>query len=298
MPSPPTPSTSDSPLPHLSHAAASQAQSAGAPVDHAPVGISLIAPAHNEQENIQALVDQAEKALKATGLTFEFLIVDDGSTDQTRAAVAALIPSRPWLRCITMLDTPSGKGNGQSAAFHAGIRASRGTLIATIDADLQNDPEDLVKMLDLLRSSGADMVQGDRSHARKDNFVRRVSSWVGRFFRALVLKDVVRDTGCSLRVMKRDPALRLPLEFKGMHRFIPVSFSLMGYHVTQMPVNHRPRVAGTSKYGMGILQRAIPGLIDLFAVRWMASRRRPVRSMPVGGQSSESPQTRASEGPR
>lgn len=291
MPSPAAPTAIDPAAANLG----GSAQSSEPPY---AVGISLIAPAHNEQENIQALVDQAQKALKATGLSFEFLIVDDGSTDQTRASVAALIPTRPWLRCITMLDTPAGKGNGQSAAFHAGIRASRGALIATIDADLQNDPEDLVKMLDLLRSSGADMVQGDRSHARKDNLIRRVSSWVGRFFRALVLKDVVRDTGCSLRVMKREPALRLPLEFKGMHRFIPVSFSLMGYTVTQMPVNHRARVAGTSKYGMGILQRALPGLIDLFAVRWMASRRRPVRSMPVGTQSSESPQTRAQERPR
>lgn len=250
------------------------------------VDLSLIAPAHNEQENVAPLVEQVFSALgKAgaaggAGLTFEFIIVDDGSSDNTRAEVQKLMSSRPWLRLVVMLDTPKGpppKGNGQSAAFHAGIRAARGRLIATIDADLQNDPHDLPAMVKLLNERNADMVQGDRSHARKDNFIRRFSSRVGRFFRRLILKDVVRDTGCSLRVMKREGALRLALEFRGMHRFIPVSFALMGYKVEQMPVTHRPRVAGTSKYGMGIMQRALPGLIDCFAVRWMASRRRPVR---------------------
>lgn len=245
------------------------------------VALSLIAPAHNEEENVQGLVEEAARALAATGLTHEMIIVDDGSTDATRARIAALMVGRPWLRCIAMSQTPPGKGNGQSAAFHAGIRAARGGLIATIDADLQNDPMDLVPMLTLMRSANADMVQGDRSKARRDNFIRRFSSGVGRFFRSLLLHDAVRDTGCSLRVMKREPALRLALEFRGMHRFIPVSFTLMGYKVEQIPVNHRPRHAGTSKYGMGIAQRAIPGLIDLFAVRWMASRRRPVTASPV-----------------
>ncbi len=249
----------------------------------APAGrsISLIAPAHNEQDNVEQLVEQCHRALVATGLAFELIIVDDGSTDRTRDRIAQLLGTRPWLRCICMTATPPGTGNGQSAAFHAGIRAATGDLIATIDADLQNDPADLVPMLELMRSTGADMVQGDRSRSRKDNFIRKVSSKVGRLFRAAVLKDVVRDTGCSLRVMKRNAALRLPLEFRGMHRFIPVSFALMGYRVEQIDVGHRPRTAGTSKYGMGVLSRALPGLIDLLAVRWMASRRRPVSTMEV-----------------
>jgi glycosyltransferase involved in cell wall biosynthesis len=218
----------------------------------------------------------------AEPLAFEFVIVDDGSVDATRERVEALIPGRPWLRCIRMSQTPKGKGNGQSAAFYAGFRAARGRLIATLDADLQNDPADLPAMLELLKRSGADMVQGDRSHARKDNAIRKITSWVGRFFRGLILADAVRDTGCSLRVFKREIALKLPLEFRGMHRFIPVTAVKLGYHVVEMRVNHRPRTAGETKYGFGITQRAIPGLIDCFAVRWMANRRRPTAAVEVG----------------
>lgn len=244
--------------------------------------ISLVAPAHNEEENVERLVEEAGKALAALGGGgYEFVIVDDGSTDTTRAKIVALMASRPWLRCVAMMNTPPGKGNGQSAAFHAGFRAARGRWIATLDADLQNDPADLVQMMELLRREKADMVQGDRSHARKDNAVRRVGSIVGRKFRLWLLGDTIRDTGCSLRVMRREIALALPLEFKGIHRFIPISARHLGYKVVEMKVNHRPRVAGETKYGMGITKRAIPGLMDLFAVRWMRSRRRPVASVEV-----------------
>src|SRR5690606_35686533 len=138
--------------------------------------------------------------------------------------------------------------------------------VATLDADLQNDPADLNAMLELMRRENADMVQGDRSHARRDNAVRRVGSIVGRKFRLWLLGDTIRDTGCSLRVMKREIALALPLEFKGIHRFIPVTARHLGYKVVEMRVNHRPRVAGETKYGMGIVKRALPGLQDLFAV--------------------------------
>jgi glycosyltransferase involved in cell wall biosynthesis len=248
-----------------------------------PIELSLIAPAHDEQENIPELVRQAHEALNKCQVPFEFIIVDDGSTDRTRAIVASMLPSRPWLRCVAMSKTPPGKGNGQSAAFFAGVRAARGRLIATIDADLQNDPGDLPAMLKLLREKNADMVQGDRSHARKDNFVRKITSAIGRFFRRMILADVVRDTGCSLRVMKREIADQLPLQFKGVHRFIPFSAHSMGYKVVEMNVTHRPRVAGETKYGFGIWQRALPGLIDCFAMRWMHKRRRNVESVEVAG---------------
>lgn len=249
-----------------------------------PIELSLLAPAHNEQDNVDRLVEEAGNALvAATGPgRYEFVIVDDGSTDQTRARVAALMPTRPWLRCVTMTKTPPGKGNGQSAAFHAGVRACRGRLIATLDADLQNDPADLKAMLELMKSSGADLVQGDRSHARADNAIRKITSRIGRLFRGLILADAVRDTGCSLRVMKREIALQLPLQFKGMHRFIPVTAVHLGYKVVEMPVHHRPRIAGETKYGFGIWQRALPGLIDCFAVRWMSKRRRPTESIEIG----------------
>lgn len=249
-----------------------------------------MAPAHNEQDNVAALADEIARALGQIDGSFEFILVDDGSTDLTAKNALALIANRPWMRLVSMRDTPPGKGNGQSAAFHAGFRAARGRLIATLDADLQNDPADLPAMIGILRQTQADMVQGDRSHARKDNAVRRIGSIVGRLFRRMILGDSVRDTGCSLRVMRREVALRLPLEFRGMHRFIPVSAARMGYSVVEHSVNHRPRHAGTTKYGFGIAQRALPGLIDCFAVRWMAGRRRSVeateKSWPMGTPSS------------
>lgn len=243
--------------------------------------LSVVAPAHNEEENIAGLVGQVEEALAPLGLAFEIIIVDDGSTDRTRERIRGLMESHPWLRCVAMQGTPPGKGNGQSAAFHAGFRAARADLIAALDADLQNDPRDLPAMLELMRGSGADMVQGDRSQARQDNLVRRVGSVVGRVFRRRLLGDTIRDTGCSLRLMKREIALRLPLEFRGMHRFIPATARHLGYTVVEMPVNHRPRTAGVTKYGMGIVQRALPGLIDLLAVRYMRKRRRPVSSVEI-----------------
>lgn len=250
-----------------------------------PILLSVVAPAHNEEDNVEALVREVGQALSrvagGTQVT-EFVIVDDGSVDSTRARIAALMPGRPWLRCVAMTKTPPGKGGGQSAAFHAGVRAARGRLIATLDADLQNDPADIPVMLELMTKTGADMVQGDRSHARRDSAVRRVGSIVGRKFRLWLLGDTIRDTGCSLRVMKREIALALPLEFKGMHRFIPVTARHLGFTVVEMKVNHRPRTAGETKYGMGITKRAIPGLLDLLAVRWMRGRRRPVASAEVG----------------
>lgn len=238
------------------------------------IELSVVAPAHNEEANVAPLVEQIRAAIEPLGFPFEIVIVDDGSTDGTRAKLLELMRSRPWLRCIAMTKTPQGKGAGQSAAFHAGFAETRGRLVATLDADLQNDPADIAAMVKLMHETNADMVQGDRSHARKDNFVRRIGSVVGRKFRLWLLGDSIRDTGCSLRVMKREIAVQLPLQFKGMHRFIPVTARHLGYTVVEMRVTHRPRIAGETKYGMGIVQRAIPGLIDLLAVRYMRSRRR------------------------
>jgi glycosyltransferase involved in cell wall biosynthesis len=247
--------------------------------------LSVVAPAHNERENAENLVNQVHAALAPHGVAFEFIIVDDGSTDDTRAIIRSMMPTRPWLRCVAMTDTPPGKGNGQSAAFKAGFAACRGRLVAVLDADLQNDPADLPMMLRTMAEQNADMVQGDRSYARQDTFIRRWGSIVGRLFRRMILGDTVRDTGCSLRVMKREYAVRLPLEFRGMHRFIPVSVAHMGGKVVEVRVNHRERAAGTTKYGSG-LKRAIPGLIDCFAVRYMRNRRRPTASVEIEASAS------------
>src|SRR5690606_18624147 len=152
-------------------------------------------------------------------------------------------------------------------------------LIAVMDADLQNDPADLPGLLNEMQSQQADLVQGDRSRNRRDTLGRRAASWVGRATRRLLLGDSVRDTGCSLRVMKREVALAMPLQFQGMHRFIPITARQLGYRVVEVPVNHRPRVAGRAKYG--VFNRAIPGLIDCLAVRWMHRRRRPTLAQEI-----------------
>jgi dolichol-phosphate mannosyltransferase len=253
------------------------------------IELSVVSPAHNEEDNVGPLVDEINRAIEPLGIPFEVVIVDDGSTDSTRGKLTELKKTRPWLRCIAMTNTPPGKGAGQSAAFFAGFAECRGRLVATLDADLQNDPADIATMVKLLHDSGADMVQGDRSHARKDSLVRRAGSIVGRKFRLWLLGDSIRDTGCSLRVMKREIAVQLPLQFRGMHRFIPVTARHLGYRVLEMRVNHRPRTAGETKYGMGILQRALPGLIDLFAVRYMRSRRRPTDHREVEAASPRTP---------
>ncbi len=263
-----------------------------------PITLSVVAPAHNEVENIEPLVEQVGAALTDAGVAFEFIIVDDASTDGSAELAAQLGATRPWLRVITLGAPAGGGGNGQSCAFKVGFAAARGRLVGVLDADLQNDPAELPRMLALLDEHNADMVQGDRSAARKqgDSPIRRIGSVVGRVFRRLILGDSIRDTGCSLRVMRREIAVALPLEFKGMHRFIPVTARRMGFAVIETPVSHRARHAGEPKYGMGITKRAIPGLIDCFAVRWMGKRRRTpvsVRELGCGAQGGEAVVVRA-----
>ncbi|MGP1345447.1 MAG: glycosyltransferase family 2 protein [Phycisphaerales bacterium] len=243
--------------------------------------LSIIAPARNEADNIAPLVQQVAGAAPraATAIdhdgTFEFIIVDDGSTDATRARAIELAHHHPWLRIVALDEAPPPHPRGQSAALHAGCRAARGRFIAMLDADLQNDPNDLIPMAEALIREGAHMIQGDRSASRTDNTIRKLGSAVGRAARSLLLADTIRDTGCSLRLMRAQVADGLPLQFKGMHRFIPITARQLGHTVIEMPVSHRPRAAGHTKYGMGIASRAIPALVDCFAIRWMRSRRQP-----------------------
>ncbi|MGI9013928.1 MAG: glycosyltransferase family 2 protein [Phycisphaerales bacterium] len=253
------------------------------------IELSIIAPAHNEAENIGPLIKDIVAALGASGIGYEIIVVDDGSTDTTLAELQQAQRLVPQLRVLRMADTPAGRGHGQSAAFHAAFRAARGDIIAMLDADLQNDPSDIPSMLARMTERNADMVQGDRSAARRDTFMRRFASRLSRWYRRGVLGDTIRDTACSLRVLRRDVALQLPLEFRGQHRFIPLTTRALGYVVVEMPVHHRPRVAGNAKYG--IFDRLLPGVVDCFAVRWMLKRRRPVQYEEVPSDSSGSEQS-------
>jgi glycosyltransferase involved in cell wall biosynthesis len=198
------------------------------------------------------------------GIRAELIVVDDGSTDDTPRLLQELSEKHTWIRPIRHADRM-----GQSAAMLTGFAAARGRWAATLDADLQNDPADLPAMLEKVRNGDADMVQGARMK-RQDSAWRKFGSWVGRSTRRLLLGDPIRDTGCSTRVIATDIAKQLPLQFRGMHRFLPVYARMLGATIIEMPVNHRPRNAGQTKYGN--FSRAVAGLIDCFAVRWMRKR--------------------------
>ena len=219
--------------------------------------ISVVVPLYNEEDNIVNLQRELDQAL--AGLDYELVLVDDGSSDATVAHVQP--GERVRLLCFA-------KNAGQSAAMHAGIHAARGDVIVTIDGDLQNDPKDipaLVKKLD----EGFDLVCGYRAK-RKDTTFKRLQSRIANGVRRSFIGDGVRDTGCTLKAMRRECREAL-LPFNGMHRFIPALIASMGYRVTEVPVNHRPRTAGISKYGFG--NRAWRATMDMFGVRWLNSRR-------------------------
>ena len=244
--------------------------------------LSVVVPALNEQDNVQPLIGQIGKVMSDAGIQAELIIVDDGSTDQTLDRLKALQADHPWLR---VLHRPSPQG--QSAAMYAGIQAATGRCIATLDADLQNDPADLPQMLKKIDAGEADMVQGDRSRNRNDHAIRRIGSLVGRKARLWVLGDPARDTGCSARVVKAEIAKQFPLPFKGMHRFMPAYARMLGARIVEMPVTHHARHSGTTKYGMGLLSRGPAGLADLFAVRWMTRRFRDTSAEEIGAAYTE-----------
>jgi dolichol-phosphate mannosyltransferase len=190
---------------------------------------------------------------------YELVLVDDGSTDAT----VSRVQRGGGVRLLEF-----EKNAGQSAAMHAGIHAARGAVIVTLDGDLQNDPADIPAMLAKL-DEGHDLVCGYRAK-RKDTAFKRWQSRIANAVRSRFTGDGVRDTGCTLKVMRRECREAL-LPFNGMHRFIPALIRAMGYRVTEMPVNHRPRTAGVSKYGFG--NRAWRATMDMFGVRWLNSRR-------------------------
>jgi len=243
----------------------------------APIELSIVVPALNEQDNVSSLVEEIRKAvIDGAGIVAEVIIVDDGSTDQTPQRLGALGRKYPWLRALRR-----ERSAGQSAAMHAGIQAARGAFIATLDADLQNDPADLPVMLGMMREGQFDLVQGDRSMNRRDNLIRRIGSVVGRAARRWLLGDSTRDTGCSARIVRAEIARQFPLQFRGMHRFLPAYARMLGARIIECPVHHHPRAAGRTKYGLGLVNRGWAGLIDCLAVRWMLHRYRQTHAPPM-----------------
>jgi dolichol-phosphate mannosyltransferase len=220
--------------------------------------VSVVVPVFNEEDNIVELQKQISEALK--DVDYELVIVDDGSTDAT---VSRVVKSER----VRLLEF--AKNAGQSAAMHAGIHQAKGEILVLLDGDLQNDPADIPAMIERL-NGGFDLVCGYRAK-RKDTPFKRLQSRIANNVRSRFIGDNVRDTGCTLKVMRRDCREALLL-FNGMHRFIPALIGAMGWRVTEMPVNHRARIHGISKYGFG--NRALRATMDMFGVRWLNSRRK------------------------
>jgi glycosyltransferase involved in cell wall biosynthesis len=223
--------------------------------------LSLVVPAYNEQENIQPLLARVDVALRQTGQSFEVILVDDGSTDDTPRLLEEALRTYPWLRVLKL-----GRNSGQSTAFDAGFKAARGQVIATIDADLQNDPEEIPRLLPLL--DGYDMIAGWRQK-RHDTAMRRLQSRIANRVRNWISDEDIHDSACSLKLYKRHCLEGMQL-YQGMHRFLPTLVKMRGYSVRQEPVKHSPRNAGTAKYGLK--NRAWRAFVDLLAVRWMKKR--------------------------
>jgi glycosyltransferase involved in cell wall biosynthesis len=222
--------------------------------------LSLVAPVFDERDNLEPLY---RRVLEVFGekTRWELVLVDDGSRDGSGDAIRALAKRDPRVVGVFF-----ARNCGQTAATCAGIQLARGKLVATLDADLQNDPGDLPAMIALRAEH--DAVVGYRLK-RHDSFVRRASSRIANSIRNWISKDDIRDTGCSLKLFRAEAIQAIPL-FEGMHRFLPTLLRYHGYSVIEHPVSHRPRVAGKSKYG--VMNRAFRALKDLFAVRWMRGR--------------------------
>ena len=227
------------------------------------VNFSIVIPVKDECKQIPVLADEIDLAMKGFSGVWEVLWVDDGSSDGSLAELDRLYDERPPHRYIS-LET----NVGQSAALHAGFGHAQGSIIATLDGDGQNDPADLVKMIAIIEKGQADMVNGYREK-RQDSPYRLVASRIANFARNIMTGRTVRDVGCSTRVFRRECVKDLPT-FKGMHRFLPTLVSLKGYSLAEVPVNHRPRLSGQTKYTIN--NRLWIGLVDLFGVLWFRKR--------------------------
>ena len=227
----------------------------------APVELSLVVPVYNERESLRILVEEVDRAL--VGRRYEIVAVDDGSSDGSLEELKALKRDHPELHIVAL-----AANAGQTAAFAAGFRVARGRVIVTLDADLQNDPADIPALVAGLAKSGATAVAGYRVD-RRDSGWKRLQSRVANRVRNRLNRETIRDTGCSLKAFRADALRELAL-FNGMHRFLPTLIRLQGGSVREVPVRHRPRRYGKTKYGMW--NRVFRGLADALAVRWMQRR--------------------------
>jgi len=225
--------------------------------------ISVVIPLFNEEENVRLLLDELVGELEKLGRTYEVICVDDGSRDRTFAELARAAAERPELRVIRFR-----LNFGQTAAMSAGIDAARGEVIVPMDGDLQNDPADIGRLLAQL-DAGSDVVSGWRKNRQDKEFGRKVPSRIANWMISSISGVRLHDYGCSLKAYRREVLADLPM-FVGVHRFLPALCAFRGARVVEIPVRHRARTLGVSKYGMG--NRLWRGLHDLFGVAWLKRR--------------------------
>jgi glycosyltransferase involved in cell wall biosynthesis len=226
--------------------------------------LSVVLPCHNEQDNLRPLITALREAIEPLKISYEIVITDDCSTDNSWAMLKEFAVADKRIRVQRF-----AKNAGQSAALWAGMKAARGRYLLTLDADLQNDPRDVPQFLDALKQF--DCVCGSRVAARGkgDNFIRVASSRIANWVRNKLSGETISDAGCCYRAFKRECIGNLKF-FKGMHRFLPTLFKIEGYTVTEIPVRHNPRAGGQTHYG--VWNRLFASFYDLLAVRWMKKR--------------------------
>jgi len=225
--------------------------------------VSVVVPSHNEAENLPQLVAEILAAEKASGRRFEIVVVDDQSSDASYDVLLALAARHPQVAAHRM-----EKQSGQSAALSAGFDVARGAVVVTMDADLQNDPADVPKLLAVIERNEADCAIGWRRD-RRDPLSKKVISKVANGVRNWMTSETVKDTGCGLKAFRRE-CLQKIARFNGMHRFFPTLVKMHGYTVAEIPVHHRPRTRGKTHYN--IFNRFLRPMADLLAVRWLQKR--------------------------
>ena len=227
--------------------------------------LSVCVPVYNEEENLPLLHEAIARVFDANNIDGEIVLVDDGSSDGSWAQIEKLVQRDPRVRGLKF------KANcGETAASDAGLRAARGRYVMTMDADLQNDPQDIPKFLEAL-NQGWDCVCGTRvaTRGKGDNFIRVASSRIANAVRNKLSDEQISDAGCTYRAFKRECVSKLKL-YRGLHRFIPTLLKMEGFTVTEIAVTNNPRLHGESKYG--VWNRLFKSFRDLLAIRWMKSR--------------------------
>lgn len=222
---------------------------------------SVVIPIKNEEENITHLIEEVEPVMMKLGHPWELICVDDGSTDQSLSLLEGLCKNKPYLRVLSFQ-----QNYGQSSAFAAGFEAAKGEFVITLDGDGQNDPQDIPKLTAMIQE--CDLVVGWRID-RKDPLSKKVISKISNRIRSKLCQDGVHDTGCSLKIY-RASALKKIKMYKGMHRFLPALFLIEEFKVKEIPVRHRERTKGKTKYHF--FNRSIGPICDMFAVYWMRRR--------------------------